>query len=127
MATLLIKLSLPNRDVATLVRLAEWSSSSPDAILNRVNGFLEGFMGGAERPGTFNLSVVENGTQATQTLTFTSVVATNTFSIAGTTFTCVASGATGNQFNIGGSDTLTAASAAAAINASATAIVNQSV
>lgn len=62
--------------------------------------------------------------KATGTLTLTSVVATNTFAINGVTFTAVASGATGNQFNVGVSDTLTAASAAAAINASASALVS---
>jgi hypothetical protein len=48
------------------------------------------------------------------------VVATDTFSIDGIAFTAIASGATGNQFNVGGSDAITAANLAATINASVT-------
>lgn len=66
-------------------------------------------------------------TYATGTFTLASVIATDAVSINGTTFTCVASGATGNQFNLGGTDILTAAALAAAINASATALVNEHV
>lgn len=64
-----------------------------------------------------------DGVAASRTLTGASVVATNTAVINGVTFTAVASGATGNQFNIGGSDTITMANLAAAINASASAAV----
>nr|MBA3777403.1 hypothetical protein [Betaproteobacteria bacterium] len=60
---------------------------------------------------------------ASGTLTLTSVVATNTVTINGVTFTAVAAGATGNQFNVGGTDTITAANLAAAINASVTALI----
>jgi phage tail sheath gpL-like len=59
-----------------------------------------------------------NPVKASGTLTATSVIATDAVIINGTTFTCVASGATGNQFNVGASDTLTMAALAAAINAS---------
>jgi phage tail sheath gpL-like len=65
-----------------------------------------------------------NSVQASQTFTLSTAVATNTAVINGVTFTCVASGATGNQFNVGASDTLTAAALAAAINASVTAKVS---
>lgn len=51
---------------------------------------------------------------------FSSVVATNKVTINGHDFTAVASGASGDQFNVGVSDTATAANAAAAINASTT-------
>lgn len=84
------------------------------------------FKSGSSAPNAV-VSVVENEVAATGTLTLTSVVATNTFSINGVTFTGVASGATGNQFNIGASDTLTAANMVTAINASATALVNTQV
>lgn len=51
------------------------------------------------------------------TVTFASFVATNTFTIANQVFTAETSGATGqNQFNIGGSDTLSAAAAVVVIN-----------
>lgn len=68
--------------------------------------------------------IVEAETAASATLTFSSTVATNNFVINGVTFTGVASGATGNQFNIGASDAETATNAAAAINASVTALVD---
>ena len=65
-----------------------------------------------------------NAARASATLTGTSVVATDAISVNNVTFTAVASGATGNQFNIGADDTETMANLAAAINASATAAVN---
>jgi len=50
--------------------------------------------------------------------------ANDTIIINGVTFTAVASGATGNQWNVGASATLSAAALAAAINASATALIS---
>lgn len=61
--------------------------------------------------------------QASGTITLSSLVATDTVTVNGVVFTAVASGATGNQFNVGGTDTITAANLAAAINASSTAKV----
>lgn len=61
--------------------------------------------------------------KATGTFTLDTVIATDAVSINGVTFTGVASGATGNQFNIGADDTATAVNLAAAINASVTALV----
>jgi phage tail sheath gpL-like len=72
---------------------------------------------------SFNGFNQSGGVQATGTVTLSSMVANDTVTINGTTFTCVNSGATGNQFNKGGTDTITAANLAAAINASATAQV----
>jgi hypothetical protein len=125
MASILVQLTLPKRDAATLVKEVEWSM--PDSIAIRISRFIDGFNTGNERPGTLTVSVPENGTAATGTLTFTSAVATNTFAVAGVTFTAVASGATNNQFNIGGSNAITAANAVTAILASTTAAVNNSV
>ena len=62
-------------------------------------------------------------TQASATITLASMVATDTIIVNGVVFTAVASGATANQFNVGASDTITAANAAKAINASVTANV----
>lgn len=59
-----------------------------------------------------------NAVKASGTLTGTSVVATDAIAINGTTFTSVASGATGNQFNIGADDDETMSNLADAINAS---------
>jgi len=64
------------------------------------------------------------GVRASATLTFSGLpVADEVFSVAGTVFTAKASGATGNQFNIGADATATATAVAAAVNASATALV----
>ncbi len=55
---------------------------------------------------------------ATGTITLSSLVATDTVTVAGATYTCVASGATGPlQFNVGADDTASAASIAALVNA----------
>lgn len=59
--------------------------------------------------------------KATGTITLSSHVATDTCTVGGVVFTCMASGATGDQYNVGLSDTATAVNLAAALNASATA------
>jgi len=61
-----------------------------------------------------------NAAKASGTVTLSSHVATNTVTVNGIAFTCVASGATGNQYNVGASDTLTAVELAAALNANTT-------
>lgn len=68
--------------------------------------------------GPANLTGYTGGVSATATATLASAVATNAVTINGVTFTAVASGAAGNQWNIGGTDTLSAAALAAAINGS---------
>lgn len=68
------------------------------------------------RPGTIQTKA--NAVKATGTVTLVSHLATHTVTVNGVTFTCVASGATGNQYNVGASDSLTAVNMAAAINAS---------
>jgi flagellar hook-associated protein 3 FlgL len=64
-----------------------------------------------------NVTVTPTVVAASGTITLSAMVATDTIIVNGVTFTCVASGATGNQFNVGGSDTLTAASFVTAFNA----------
>ena len=64
---------------------------------------------------------------STGTITFSSIANGDTITVNGTVFTCETSGATGNQFNVGTSDTVAAANAAAAINASATGSVTANV
>jgi hypothetical protein len=54
----------------------------------------------------------------TVTLTNASISANDTITVGGITFTAKASGASGNQFNIGGTATITATNLAAAVNAS---------
>lgn len=51
------------------------------------------------------------------TITGASVIATDAVNVNGTAFACVASGATGNQFNLGADDAETMANLAAKINA----------
>lgn len=64
-------------------------------------------------------------THATGTIVFSAVAsASDTVTINGTTFTFRASGATGNEANIGANATASAANLATAVNASATALVN---
>lgn len=90
-------------------------------LLQRLNsGGLKGAT--SSRPSVV-VSLPGVAVQASGTFTLTSVVATDAISINGVTFTAVASGATGNQFNVGASDTETATNLAAAINASVTALV----
>jgi hypothetical protein len=64
--------------------------------------------------------VTLTGTYASATATLSSAVATNKVTIASHDFTAVASGATGDQWNIGADDNASAANLAAAINASTT-------
>jgi phage tail sheath gpL-like len=61
-----------------------------------------------------------NAAKATGTITLSSHVATDTVTVNGITFTCVASGATGNQYNVGGSDTITGDNLVTALLANAT-------
>jgi len=78
--------------------------------------------------GTYpgNLEVSESATAlayATCTATLLNAVATNAVTINGAAFTAVASGATGNQWNIGANDTASAVNLATAINGSVTALI----
>ncbi len=59
--------------------------------------------------------------KASATATLATAIATNAVTINAVAFTAVASGATGNQWNIGGTDTISATNLAAAINGSVTA------
>lgn len=105
------------------------TAGGPKAIINRLTNFLTGLATGTEGamsttvPPTIAFSVQENMVQASATLTCVSAIATDTVVINGVSFAGVASGATGNQWNVGGTDTLTAAAIAAAINASVTALI----
>jgi phage tail sheath gpL-like len=102
-------------------------------ICQKISNFINSINSGNElaqdssNPPSIAISIKGNATRASGTLTLASVVATNTCAINGVTFTAVASGATGNQFNVGVSDTATATNLAAAINASASSLVSQQV
>ena len=62
-------------------------------------------------------TALEAGLTHVHAITLTSVVATDAVTVGETTFTCVASGATGDQFDVGIDDTATAVNLAAKINA----------
>jgi phage tail sheath gpL-like len=79
--------------------------------------YVRSLLGGA-RSGKVITSL--NAVKATGTITLSSHVNTNTVTVNGIVFTCVSSGATGNQYNVGADDTETATNLAAALNANAT-------
>lgn len=90
--------------------------------VTRVMSGNEGAMS-SSLPPSLAFSVQENEVQASGTFILTSVIATDAVIVNGVTFTAVASGATGNQFNIGEDDEETAVNLAAAISGSVTALV----
>jgi len=110
----------------TLRQDFERSTSSKYATVQSMAQFLESIVSGGQMgsPPSVVSSIEDYAVRASGTFTLTSVVATDAISINGVTFTAVASGATGNQFNVGVSDTATATNLAAAINASVTALVS---
>ncbi len=99
-------------------------------IANRIINYITGLFTGSESamsstvPPSIAISIQENEVQASGTFILDTVIATDAVKVNGVTFTAVASNAGANQFNVGGSDTLTAANLAAAINASVTALVS---
>jgi phage tail sheath gpL-like len=122
------------RDDATLKKIFETPGAiCSKAIANKIAAFIASVMSGTElgpsgSAPSIAVSVDGQAVAASGTVTFTGTGAANdTILINGVTFTAVASGATGNQWNVGGSATLSAAALAAAINASASALVSQQV
>lgn len=100
--------------------------SSKRGVLREIGHHLKAIAAGA-RGGSNTVRLSTAGVQATGTFTTVSAVATDAITVNGVTFTAVASGATGNQFNIGANDAATATNIAAAINASATDLVSKHV
>jgi phage tail sheath gpL-like len=74
-----------------------------------------------------NIVSMANGAQATGAVTFSSIAAADTVTVNGTVFTGTNGTPSGNQFKTGVTDTASATSLAAAVNASATAIVANNV
>jgi hypothetical protein len=109
----------------TLERNYQRSVSSKYADVQAVSQLLQGVISGnvAGSPPTVTVSIPENTARATGTFILTSAIATDAVSINGVSFTCVASGAGANQFNVGADDDETAENLAASINASVTALV----
>jgi phage tail sheath gpL-like len=125
-----LKISITSGRPNSYLQKSFETAGGKEAISQRLVNFVTGVFTGTESaassssPPSIAFSVLGQETAASGTLTLTSAVATNTVTINGVTFTAIASGATGNQFNIGGSDTITAANLAASINASVTALVS---
>lgn len=100
------------------------------AIAQRLAQYIERISTGNEsaysagNPPSIVMNIKGNAVRASATLTCVSVIATDTVVINGVTFTAVDSGASTNQFVRASSNTTTATNLAAAINASATALVS---
>lgn len=109
----------PSATITDLVR-----RSDAKQAIEGLRAVLQGVAGGSYN-GSIRCRL--GAAKASGTFTFSSVIATDTFDVNGVTFTCVSSGATGNQFNVGADDEESAANAAAAVNASATALVTDNV
>lgn len=104
------------------------------AIAQRLAQYIERIMSGNEsafgtgNPPSIAMNIKGNAVPASGTVIFSAAATANDqFIVNGTTFTAVASGATGNQFNVGVSATASATNLKTAINASATALVSSQV
>jgi phage tail sheath gpL-like len=111
--------------VATLTRDYQRPLSSKYADVQAISQLLQSILSG-NQPGTppsVTVTAYADDNYGTGSFGLVSVIAGNTCTINGVSFAAVASGATGNQFNVGVSDTATAVNLAATINASVTALV----
>lgn len=127
MASLRVKI-LTGKSKETLKRDYELSDSAKYVAVQGVADLLMSILSGNQtgdgsHPPTVEVSTLEDATFASGTFTLLNVIATDLVTINGVSFTCVANGATGNQFNVGLNDTATAVNLAAAIAASVTALV----
>lgn len=124
MANLKVKIS-SEIPTTTLIRDYERSTSSKYPTCQAIADLISSILAGGIAQPIVYVTVEESEVKATGTITLSNTGAANdTLVINGVTFTAVASGATGNQWNVGGTATLSAAAIAAAFNASATALVN---
>lgn len=120
-----INITTGNESLKTIQELFLKQTSNQRQEAIQLSGYFGALEGGV-RNGKFDVVVNGNSSVAASgTLTFSGAgVATDTASINGVVFTAVASGAVGNQWNVGASATLSAAALAASITASATALVS---
>lgn len=101
------------------------------AILNRIALYIRGIIGGTELAQDTStapqciVTVQNSEVQASGTVTFSAAATANdTILINGVTFTAKASGAVGNQFNVGTAASTSASNFATAVNASVTSLVS---
>jgi hypothetical protein len=116
------------RDDDTLSSTFE-TAGGKHSIAQRILNYISSVQSGCEKASgstapSIAISVQGNAVQATGSFALDTVVATDVCSINGVAFTAVASGATGNQFNVGEDDEETAENLASTINASASALVS---
>ncbi len=115
MAYMVLRVDATDMTAAQLISLFP-TSQGAQANLQAIDNYFTGINGGENRA---NIDAYYGSVQATATMTSTgAATATETFSIANVSFEAVASGATGNQFNVSGTVATQAANIAAAINAS---------
>lgn len=124
-----LKLSITTgRPDAELVARYE-SGKGPKALVQSLSDYLLGVSSGTElgtgsAAPSIALSVNGSATAATGTVTFSNVATANdTVLINGVTFTAVASGATGNQWNVGTGASGSALGLATTVAASSTALI----
>lgn len=107
-----------------------FTGTSKHATVNRLKNYITSIYSGSEspydssNPCSIALNIKGNATAASGSVAFSNTSSANdTVLVNGVTFTAVASGATGNQWNIGASATASAANLSTTINASTTAMV----
>lgn len=112
-----ISITHGNESYQTIADRLLKSTTKPKEEAVSVRNFFHA-LAGTDRNGKFDVEInTGDAVAASGTITLSSFVATDTVTIGAVVLTCVASGATGAQFNVGGTDTLTAVNLAAKINA----------
>jgi hypothetical protein len=119
MAYTRIDLSHTESDLSKVGFFGSLAADRPRDGFHALGRFFKAIAGGLTKAAS--CLVKRGAVKASGTITLSSHVATDTSTIAGVVFTCVASGATGDQYNVGGSDEATAENLADAVNASTSA------
>lgn len=111
------------RDGRLASELGSRPADNEPSVITRLSTYLRSVASGQTDIQGSDIEVQVAGTRAFDTFTVGTLAATNGITLAGVAFAAVASGATGNQFNLTGSAAGDAKALAAAINASVTANV----
>lgn len=123
-----ISITTGNESVATIQAKFLKSTSMPREEAQTILNYFAAAEGGLKQCSMDVQVNSGSAVAATGTITFSSFsTANDTILINGVTFTAVASGATGNQWNVKTTATLQAAEVVRAVNASATALVSGTV
>lgn len=122
MATLKLRVTT-GINTATLVRDYERTVSAKYPTVQSIADLINSILAGCQRTPSVNVMVEESEGLATGTVTLASAQAADTVTLNGVVFTAVSGAAGANQFDISGGNTTGAASLAAAINASVSALV----